>query len=299
MENLEIDETAELRAGDAGAEALMTEARAERFGRYELREYLGGGMADVYRAWDTLLCREVALKLLKPGTALCTDARLRFVREAQLACKCRHKNIVLVYDAGELGGRQFLTLEWLNGQTLRAFIDSGKCAGVSQSLNFAIQIAEALGYVHSLDIIHRDVKPANICIEPSGDVKLIDFGIARTHVSDYTVAVFAAGTPAYMAPEQLDFSSDRRITTAVDVYAFGNVLFEMLTGRRALRDTDSVELVERIRSNDLDLSPLDDARIRPELQDIVRRCLRTDPRDRWPDFRSLRMALERTSECSG
>jgi hypothetical protein len=248
-------------------------------------------MADVYRAWDTHLGRDVALKMLKPDLELSADARARFLREARLACRCSHKNIVVTYDAGEIDGRLFLALEWLDGQTLRSMMQAGG-AGLKDVLSIAIQVTEALEYVHSLGIIHRDVKPSNIWIERSGQIKLIDFGIARTPDWECTSANLAIGTPAYMAPEQLD-GTPGQLTTAVDIYGFGVVLFEMLTRRLPIRAADSVELYQKIRSNALDLTPLETAPISPMLAHLIRRCVAKDPHNRWPDFAAIREVLRR------
>src|SRR5262245_52397578 len=167
-----------------------------QFCRFECKEHLGGGMTDVYRAWDTRLEREVAIKILRDDAN--ADTRQRFVREAQLACRCRHENIIVTYDAGECEGHPYLVMEFLEAQSLRSAIDRGQLTDEKRILKMAYDVAGALEHVHSLDIVHRDIKPANICIDGSGKVKLIDFGIAKTPDWDQTAANVSVGTLLYM-----------------------------------------------------------------------------------------------------
>src|SRR5579862_5391501 len=181
-------------------------------------------MSDVYRAFDTMLKREVVLKVLTAEASNDTEQRERFRREAELACRCRHDFIVHTYDVGEHEGRPYMVIELLRGEPLRSLMDRHGLGDRENTLRIAWQLAAALEYIHGLDIIHRDIKPANDYIEETGRVKLIDFGIARTSEWNLTQAGMTAGTLRYMAPEQMMGKPGR----GSDIYAFGVLLFEML-----------------------------------------------------------------------
>ena len=198
-------------------------------GRYRLGELLGsGGMADVHRAADEFLRRQVALKVLRP-IAGGDDARARFVAEARLLAGLTHSGLVMVLDAGFEAERPFLVLELIEGPTLAELCASGCDAHRVGSMG--AQLAETLDFVHSRGIVHRDVKPANVLLAPDDRVKLADFGIARLidGDSDLTRTGFAMGTVAYVSPEQVRGDP---VAGAADVYSLGLVLLEALTGHR-------------------------------------------------------------------
>ncbi len=245
-------------------------------------------MSDVYRAYDTELKREVVLKVLKEEASGDTEQRERFRREAQLACRCHHDNIVLTYDAGEYQGRPYMVLEYLRGEPLRALMDRHALAGRQSVLRIASQLAAALEYIHGLGIIHRDIKPANVYVEESGRVKLIDFGIARTTEWNLTQAGMTAGTLRYMAPEQMMGKPERR----TDIYAFGVVLFEMLTGHAVSQGETVGEISGWILHQAPDLSPLRVCGAPDALAALIGECLEKDPLRRPKSFGEVRARLD-------
>lgn len=200
-------------------------------GRYALGEGIGrGGMADVYRATDRVLSREVAVKVLR-DRAEDTNTRERFTAEARTLARLSHTGLVMILDAGIDAEQPYLVMQLVEGSTLAALIAEGPVAA-SEAARIGTQVAAALAYAHAHGVIHRDVKPGNVLLGTDGQVKLADFGIARL-IGDtmrHTNTGQAIGTPAYLAPEQV---RGHEITPAADVYALGLVLLEMLTGERA------------------------------------------------------------------
>ena len=257
-----------------------------RLGVYEIVAPLGaGGMGEVYRARDGTLNRDVALKVLPEPFALDTDRLARFRREAQVLAALNHPNIAAIYGFEESTSVHALVLELVEGPTLADRIAQGPMP-VDEALPIARQIAEALEAAHEQGIIHRDLKPANIKLRPDGTVKVLDFGLAKAlapeqggaaaaHLSQSPTITSPAmmtgvgmilGTAAYMSPEQ---ARGKPVDKRADIWAFGCVLYEMLTGRRAF-DADDVSLtMARVleREVDFDLLPV---RCRPE---SVRRCV--------------------------
>jgi serine/threonine protein kinase len=202
-----------------------------RIGKYELEEFLGGGMSHVYRARDTVIGRTVALKILTEAGCEDAEAKERFLAEARMAGNISHDNVLSIYDFGEDDQHHpFMVMEFLKGEDLRHAIKGGRTGGVREKLKIAVQVARALEYIHTQKIIHRDIKPENVNLGPTGVVKLMDFGIAKTEGLQMTRAGYVLGTPYYMAPEQV---TGANVTEQVDVYAFGVLLFELMTGAKA------------------------------------------------------------------
>jgi len=245
-------------------------------------------MSDVYCAYDTGLKREVVLKLLKHEAMSDPEQRERFRREAELACRCHHDNIVQTYDAGEFEGRPYMVIEYLRGEPLRSLMARHALGDENRVLQIASQLAAALEYIHSLDIIHRDIKPANIYIEVSGRVKLIDFGIARTTDWNLTIEGVTAGTLRYMAPEQMMGKPERRS----DIYAFGAVLYEMLAGQPVSKGNTIGEISAWILNQAPDLTPVRGCGASDAITALVAACLEKDPLKRPQTFGEVRARLD-------
>ena len=199
-------------------------------GRYELEELVGsGGMSSVYKAYDTLLERHVALKVLHEHRTDDAEYVERFRREARAVAQLSHPNIVTVIDRGEDDGRQFIVFEYVDGKTLKECLDEQGRMTVRRALELAIEIAHGLAFAHDHGLVHRDVKPQNVILNGDGAAKVTDFGIARSlEVKGVTQSGTVLGTSSYIAPEQ---ASGRPVEPATDVYSLGVVLFELLTGR--------------------------------------------------------------------
>jgi serine/threonine-protein kinase len=253
-------------------------------GKYELLEFLGGGMSHVYRARDTIIERPVVVKLLTPEACQDQEAKARFLQEAKLAGNIQHENIVSVFDFGEHDGRPYIVMEYLRGEDLRNAIRGGRTGSMLDRMKIALQIAEALDYVNSRGIVHRDIKPENVNIDPNGKVKLMDFGIAKTADLSLTKTGMTMGTPYYMAPEQV---AGRPATAQVDIYAYGMVLFELLTGSRAINGDNIEQVLFQILNQPLDPTPMVNAGATPELRALVLRCVEKKPEDRPPNFRVI------------
>src|SRR5262249_41708859 len=170
-----------------------------RVGKYEIEQFLGGGMARVYRARDSVLGRHVALKLLTEAGAVDPEAKARFLFEARTASNISHENIISVYDFGEDDGRPFMLMEYLEGESLPEAIKHNRLGDHTRRMKIALQVARAVDFIHAKKIVHRDIKPENIHSMPDGKIKLMDFGIAKTEGMNFTKAGFTVGTPYYMA----------------------------------------------------------------------------------------------------
>ena len=240
-----------------------------RVGKYELEKFLGGGMSHVYRAKDSVLGRRVALKILTPQGAADAEAKARFVLEARTASSIIHENIIRVYDFGEENGCPFIVMEFLEGETVREAIKNNRLGNLQRRIKIALQVARALDYIHARKIIHRDIKPENIHLDPAGKVKLVDFGIAKSPGIQLTGAGFTLGTPYYMAPEQV---LGQPLTPQADVYAFGILLFELLTGTKPIAGDTVDKIFHQILYEPLNLQPLSQIETPPKLVELISRC---------------------------
>jgi serine/threonine-protein kinase len=260
-----------------------------RLGKYELEEYLGGGMSRVYRARDTVIGRTVAVKILTEHACRDEEAKARFLQEARVAGNIAHDNIITVYDFGEDAGKPFMVMEFLRGEDLRTLIKSGRTGDLTNKLRIALQIARALQHIHANRIIHRDIKPENIHITAAGVAKLMDFGIAKAEDTQLTRPGFTLGTPYYMAPEQI---RGLPVTPLVDVYAWGVMLFELITGARPI-DGDTIERIfHEILVKPLDLAPLHAAGAPQAICDLVARCTAKEAGQRPQDFAAVIAELQ-------
>jgi Tol biopolymer transport system component len=287
----------------------MSLAPGTKFGPYEIVGPLGaGGMGEVFRARDTRLGRDVALKILPAGFANDPDRRARFEREAQAVAALSHPNIVAIHDTGTVpagpdGGSpaMYVVMELLAGQTLRERLVSGAIP-VRKAVEIAVQIARGLGAAHGKGLVHRDLKPDNVFLLDDGQVKILDFGLARQSVaadhSGATQTVAATdpgvvlGTMGYMAPEQV---RGKTVDARADVFAFGVVLYEMVGGKRAFHHETAADTMSAI----LHQEPPDLAGSRPDLSPaldrIIRHCLEKNPNERFQSTRDIAFALEALS----
>jgi Tol biopolymer transport system component len=270
---------------------------------YSIVEKIGkGGMGEVYRAKDQVLGRDVAIKVLPEEFAKDADRVARFQREAKLLASLNHSNIASIYGLEEAGGTSFLVMELVEGQTLADRIKAGAIP-VEESLKLALQIAEALEAAHEKGVIHRDLKPANIKVTPDGKVKVLDFGLAKAFAGDqaevnlshsptlsYTATQQGVilGTAAYMSPEQ---AKGKTVDKRADIWAFGAVLFEMLTGRPAFPGDEVSEILASVIKGDVNLDLLP-ANVHPRVREVVTRCLQKDLRSRYSDIADVRYEIE-------
>jgi serine/threonine protein kinase len=236
LATMEIAAGQETHSGDSadGVPAVPGLLPGAVFSRYQILAWQGrGGMGVVYRAQDTLLRREVALKVLKQDWAAKPSVSIRFLREARALAAVRHDHVVEVYDYGEIDGVSFVTMPLLAGETLEKQLERQNCLKPSEVVRIGAELAEGLAAIHEKGLIHRDVKPSNVWLEsPSGRVKLLDFGLARDTVDleRATVPGALVGTPAYMSPEQLN---GREVDARSDLFSLGSVLYKAATGQLA------------------------------------------------------------------
>jgi len=246
-------------------------------------------MSEVYRARDTNLGRTVAFKILTEAGLADDTAKSRMQEEARVAGGLTHENVIAFYDYGEESGRPFLVMEYFEGETLREALRGGRAGDLRKRLLIARQVANALAYVHSKRIIHRDVKPDNIRIDTSGNIKLMDFGVAKSGELSLTASGFTVGTPYYMAPEQI---RGAKPTHLVDIYAFGVVLFELLTETRPFEAPTPSEIFDLILSRPLDTRPLVRLGAPSSLVDLIRAATDKDPAQRPQDFGTLVVRID-------
>jgi Tol biopolymer transport system component len=297
-----LDDVQQAREALLAASALDTSTDAppllgpgDRVGSYEVGAMLGaGGMGEVYRARDPKLNRAVALKVLPSAFALDPGRMARFRREAQLLAALNHPNIAAIYGFEDSSGLHALVLELVEGQTLADRVEAGAIPLVHARI-IAAQIVDAIEAAHDKGIVHRDLKPANIKIDPAGAVKVLDFGLAKAAGVDIAAADPAAshdglilGTAAYMSPEQ---ARGQSVDKRTDIWAFGCVLYEMLTGRRAFPGATMSDTIAKILEREPDWSALPDT-VPVPMRRLLFRCLVKDPRHRIRDIGDVRTDLE-------
>jgi serine/threonine protein kinase len=282
-----------------------------RIGPYEITGAIGaGGMGEVYRARDTKLNRDVALKVLPASVAGDPDRLARFRREAQVLASLNHPNIAHIHGLEDAGQTTAIVMELVEGPTLAELIEKGRGLPLADALPIARQIAEALEVAHERGIIHRDLKPANIKVCDDGTVKVLDFGLAKALEPDsaagsrqpaggnansptittpaMTVAGLILGTVAYMAPEQ---AKGKPVDRRADIWAFGVVLFEMLAGKRGYEAEDVSDTLAAVLMRDVDWNALP-ANVPPRLRALLSDCLVRDPKQRLRDIGDARRVLD-------
>jgi serine/threonine-protein kinase len=258
-------------------------------GRYQIVDRLGeGGMGSLYRAWDPILERQIAIKLLRDAN---DHWRERFAREARSVARLRHRNIVTIFDVGEQDGHPFIAMEYIQGQTLAELIRRGAPISVLRKLQIIDELCDGLAFAHKAGIVHRDVKPPNVMVEHDGTVKILDFGIVRLAESCMTQTGMMIGTVNYMSPEQL---TGRPVDLRSDIFAVGAVLYELLSCRQAFHGGVKNGIFDRILHEPpppLELCP--DLDLDPEIVRIVDQALQKDPAARYQDLSSMRDDLQR------
>jgi predicted Ser/Thr protein kinase len=264
----------------------------QRLGKYRIIERLGhGGMGAVFKAEDPMLGRTVALKIISSNVGVTDDEmKRRFMREAQACARLNHDNLIRVYDMGEQDGQLFIVMECLEGAELKQYIDERRALPIEDKLVMMMEVCEGLDYAHKRGIIHRDIKPSNIFVLADGHLKILDFGIARvaTAGSDITKSGVLMGTLRYMSPEQARGWVDPRS----DIFSVGAVFYEWLTFRVAFAGTEPMAILESIRSSEPPPVTEFDPTLPPELAEIIARCLRKDPNDRYPSLELMRDDLK-------
>jgi len=257
-------------------------------GRYELLNELGaGGMGRVYRACDRETNEILALKVLLPEYAADPAMAERFKNELRLARRITHKNVCRIYDFNRTDSFAYITMEYVDGETLRALLKRSGPLAPARAVEIATQICSGLAEAHAQGVVHRDLKPENVMITKSGQVKLMDFGIARS-LDSATTSHTMIGTPGYMAPEQ---AQGQPVTVRTDIYAFGMIMYECLTGRPAFTGTTPVAVaLKQVQERPTPLRALR-PEIPPALEVGVMRCLEKDPARRFASADALAAAL--------
>ncbi len=269
-------------------------------GPYEIVGPIGaGGMGEVYRARDTRLARDVAIKILPESFARDAERMRRFEQEARAVAALNHPNIVVVYDTGAQDGSPYLVSELLEGQTLRDRLNGGPISQ-KKAIEYGLQVADGLASAHEKGIVHRDLKPENLFLTSGGRVKILDFGLAKVQAPKIpaaqtmtsngaaTAAGMVMGTASYMSPEQV---RGDQVDHRSDIFSFGAVLYEMLTGSRAFQGGSSVETMNAILKEEPAAIDSTQMKVSPGLERIVTHCLEKNPADRFQSARDLGFAL--------
>src|SRR5512142_1157085 len=282
----------------------MAISAGTKLGPYEVLSPLGaGGMGEVWRARDPRLGREVAIKVLPASFSADADRLRRFEQEARAAGILNHPNITAVYDIGSVEGAPYVVSELLEGETLRSRLATGALS-TRKALDYAIQIARGLAAAHAKGIVHRDLKPENLFVTKDGRVKILDFGLAKAlggevGATESTLAETepgaVLGTAGYMAPEQV---RGKPADARADIFAFGAVLYEMLSGKRAFDGDSHVERGHAILTQEPPDLAASGIAVAPAVERVVRRCLEKVPDERFQSARDLGFALEAVSDAS-
>ena len=283
----------------------MTLPAGSQLGPYEILAPLGaGGMGEVYRARDRKLDRDIAVKVLPQSVAQDPDTLARFEREAKAVAALSHPNILAIYDFGTHEGTAYAVMELLEGETLRGKLDSGPIAQ-RQAVDFALQVAKGLSAAHEKGIVHRDLKPDNVFVSKDGHVKILDFGLAKKVEAvapeeqtsaptgpGHTEAGTVMGTMGYMSPEQVrGLPVDHRS----DIFSFGTILYEMLSGRKAFKKDTASDTIAAILKEEPPELTQSGRSISPALDRIVRHCLEKDRDNRFQTAKDVAFALSEAS----
>ena len=281
----------------------------QTLGHFEILEMLGeGGMGVVYKARDTHLDRLVAIKILPADKVADRDRRRRFAQEAKSASALNHPGIVTIHDIAQHEGIDFIAMEFVPGRTLDRVIP-WHGFGLNETLDYGVQIADALAAAHAAGIVHRDLKPANVIVTEQGRIKVLDFGLAKlvdrpglaawddaptaTHPAPVTGHGAIVGTVAYMSPEQAE---GKAVDARTDIFSFGSVLYEMVTGQRAFQGDSLLSTLTAVLREDP--KPVSNIRegLPRELERVITRCLRKAPERRWQAMADVKVALRELKE---
>ncbi|MFZ0297640.1 MAG: protein kinase [Candidatus Sulfotelmatobacter sp.] len=279
-----------------------------KLGPYEIESPLGaGGMGEVYRARDTRLNRDVAVKILPASFSADPERLQRFAQESRAAAALNHPNILSIYDIGEANGAPYVVSELLEGETLRDRLRNGPLSSTRKAIDYGQQVARGLAAAHEKGIIHRDLKPENLFITEDGRAKILDFGLAKftrpeVNVSDDAPTVQVAteagtvlGTAGYMSPEQV---RGKATDARSDIFSFGTILYEMLSGKRAFHGDSSADTMSAILKEDPPELNETNRNISPALDRIVRHCLEKSPAERFQSARDVAFNLEALTDVS-
>ena len=281
----------------------MSLEAGHQLAHYEILELIGkGGMGEVYRARDGKLGRDVAIKVLPDEFAEDTERLRRFQREAKVLASLNHPNIAAIYGLEQSEGTHYLVLELVPGETLAERIARGPIS-VEEALRIGIKVTEALEAAHEQRIVHRDLKPANVKLTPDDDIKVLDFGLAKAFAQEMseldssmsptitrgaTRAGVIMGTAAYMSPEQ---AKGKKVDARTDIFAFGTVLYEMLTGMKAFPGEDVSEMLAAVIKSEPDWNVLP-AGLDPRVLNLLGRCLRKDRKNRRQSIGDVRVEIQ-------
>jgi serine/threonine protein kinase len=273
---------------------------SNRLGHFDLLQKIGeGGMGVVYKARDSRLERLVAIKVLPESRASDAERRARFIQEAKAASALNHPNIVTIHEVGEQDGRTFIVMEFVDGKSLNELIPR-KGMKLTEALRVAAQVADALTAAHAAGIVHRDLKPGNIMVDAQGRVKVLDFGLAKqtapapapdeeTRTAPLTEEGAIVGSVPYMSPEQAE---GRPVDARSDIFSFGAVLYEMVTGQRAFRGDSRISTLAAVVEKEPQPIGETGAVVPPELERLITRCLRKEVNRRSQHMSDLTLALE-------
>src|SRR5215469_8213872 len=287
-----------------------------RLGPYEISAPLGsGGMGEVYRARDTRLGRTVAIKVLNSSLASSPELKQRFEREARAISRLNHPHICTLHDIGQQDGTDYLVMEFLEGESLAERLRRGALPS-PEVLKIGIEIADALDKAHRIGIVHRDIKPGNIMLTPSGGAKLLDFGLAKplnamasaasngssapsftaaptltspSPVSPLTTQGTILGTIQYMSPEQIE---GKEADARSDIFSFGAVLYELATGKRAFQGKSQLKVASAILEDDPQPASAIQRNIAPALNHVIETCLAKDPDNRFQSAADVKLQLK-------
>ncbi len=263
----------------------------EKLGNFKIVKKLGeGGMGVVFEGFDILLERKVAIKVIHPQYLRDESFLKRFMREAKYASKLNHPNICTIYQIGEHLGLNFIVMEYIEGEQLKKLLKAGPFK-IIPALKILIQIAEGLEYAHKNGIIHRDIKSSNIMVENSGLVKILDFGLVKSIDKDSSISLTKTGgligTPQYMSPEQI---LGKKVDKRSDIFSFGIVMYELLTGNLPFNGENYMELINKI----LNKEPFFPQNLPFKLKEIIHKCLKKDPSKRFGSFSEIKKVLSKS-----